>query len=49
MLPGGVWEAVFDSNHPRGTANWHGQGGVPHALPGRSVMVFAAAGHAIEL
>jgi glycogen operon protein len=49
MLPGGVWEAVFDSTDARGESRWHGQGSVPHALPGHSVLVFAAAGHRLQL
>ena len=49
MLPGGVWQAVFDSAHPRGDADWHGQGPALRLLPARSVAVFAAAGHNLDL
>jgi glycogen operon protein len=49
MLPGGVWGAVFDSSDARGDSRWHGQGSTPYALPGHSVLVFAAAGHKLVL
>jgi glycogen operon protein len=48
-LPGGVWEVVLDSSHPRGEGGWHGQGGVAFPLPPRALVVLAAAGHGIEL
>ncbi len=49
MLPAGVWEAFLDSHHPRGLATFHGQGEVPYPLMAHSVVLLAAAGHAIEL
>jgi glycogen operon protein len=49
MLPGGVWEVILDSSKPRGEGDWHGQGGCLFALPARSVVVLAAAGHALAL
>jgi len=49
MLPGGQWQAVFDSTQPRGEAAWQGQGDVLYPLPGRSVLVFAAFGHELDL
>ncbi len=49
MLPGGVWEVVLDSTQLRGENGWHGQGGHLFALPGRSVVVLAAAGHDLTL
>ena len=33
VLPGGVWEVVLDSTHPRGRGSWHGQGHEPLPLP----------------
>ncbi len=49
MLPGGTWQALVDSSHPRGEAQWQGQGEVLFPLPGRSVVLLAALGHTIEL
>ena len=49
MLPGGAWQALIDSSHPRGEAHWQGQGEVLFPLPGRSVVLLAALGHTIEL
>lgn len=49
QLPGGVWEVLFDSSHPRGAGAWHGQGGTAFPLPARSVVLLAAAGHGITL
>ncbi len=49
MLPGGVWESVLDTSQPRGTSGWRGQGGTLFALPARSVVVLAAAGHGLVL
>ena len=49
MLPGGVWQAVFDSTHPRGKVDWNGQGPALNPLPGGSVVVLAAAGHDLDL
>ena len=48
-IPEGTWEAVFDSSHPRGLGAWHGQGGSVFALSGHSLVVLAAAGHALAL
>jgi len=47
VLPGGVWEVVLDTSHPRGQGGWHGQGGGAFELPGRSLVVLAAAGHGL--
>ena len=44
MLPAGVWQALLDSSHPRGTSSWHGQGEAPFALKSHSVVLLAAAG-----
>ena len=44
LLPGGVWEVVLDSTHPRGRGSWHGQGHERLPLPSTSVMLLAAAG-----
>ena len=49
LLPGGVWEVVFDSTQPRGIGRWHGQGGGSYALPARCVVMLAAAGHTLAL
>lgn len=49
MLPGGAWQALLDSSHPRGEASWQGQGEVLYPLPGRSLLLFAAFGHDIAL
>lgn len=49
MLPGGTWQAVIDSSHPRGLSPWQGQGELLFPLPGRSVLVFAALGHELDL
>ena len=49
MLPGGAWQAVFDSTQARGEAHWQGQGEVLYPLPGRAVVVFAAPGHELDL
>jgi glycogen operon protein len=49
MLPGGQWQALFDSTHPRGEAGWQGHGERLYPLPGRSVLVFAAFGHGLDL
>ncbi|MGD9831754.1 MAG: glycogen debranching protein GlgX [Piscinibacter sp.] len=49
MLPGGAWQALLDSSHPRGEAAWTGQGEVLYPLPGRSLLLFAALGHDIVL
>jgi len=48
MLPGGAWQAVLDSSHPRGESPWQGQGDVLFPLPGRSLVLLAALGHEIE-
>jgi len=48
-LPGGVWEGLLDSAHPRGLSSWHGQGPALIPLPARSIVVLAAAGHGIQL
>ena len=48
-IPDGAWEAVLDSSHPRGLGAWHGQGASTFALPGHSLVVLAAAGHALAL
>jgi glycogen debranching enzyme GlgX len=48
-LPGGVWQVVLDTTQARGENGWHGQGGVPYALPARSIVVLAVAGHALAL
>jgi glycogen operon protein len=48
MLPGGQWQALFDSTHARGQATWQGHGERLYALPGRSVLVFAARGHGLD-
>jgi len=47
VLPGGVWEVVLDTSHPRGQGGWHGQGGGALEVPGRSLVVLAAAGHGL--
>jgi len=49
LLPGGAWHALLDSSHPRGEAGWQGQGDVLYPLPGRSVVLFAALGHGIDI
>jgi len=49
VLPGGVWEAVFDSTDSRGQGTWHGQGGGTFALAGHGLVVLAAAGHGLVL
>jgi glycogen operon protein len=46
-LPGGVWEVVLDTSQPRGEGAWHGQGGGAFEVPGRSLVVLAAAGHGL--
>ena len=48
-LPGGVWQAVLDTSHPRGLAHWQGQGERSITLGPRSILVLAAAGHKIGL
>ena len=48
MLPGGQWQALFDSTHPRGEAAWQGPGEHLYPLPGRSVLLFAALGHGLD-
>ena len=44
LLPAGVWEALLDSAHPRGDANWHGQGEVVISVAAHSLQLLAAAG-----
>ena len=48
MLPAGVWQAMLDSAHPRGDAQWHGQGEVPISVAAHSVQMLAAAGAEIK-
>jgi glycogen debranching enzyme GlgX len=48
-LPAGVWRAVVDTTHPRGSSRWHGQGEVGYPLPARSLVVLAAAGSDLHL
>ena len=48
MLPAGVWQALLDTSHPRGLANWHGQGEVPYPLAAHSLVLLAAAGASIK-
>ena len=48
MLPAGVWKALLDTTHPRGLANWHGQGEAPFPLAAHSLVVLAAAGADIK-
>ena len=44
MLPAGVWQALLDTSHPRGLANWQGQGGgVPFPLVAHSLVLLTAA------
>jgi len=47
VLPGGVWEVVLDTSQARGQGGWHGQGGGAFKVPGRSLVVLAAAGHGL--
>ncbi|HYJ97081.1 MAG TPA: glycogen debranching protein GlgX, partial [Burkholderiaceae bacterium] len=47
VLPGGVWEVVLDTSHARGQGSWQGQGGGAFEVPGRSLVVLAAAGHGL--
>ena len=49
MLPGGQWQLVFDSTHPRGESSWQGPGERLYPLPGRCLLVFAAPGHGLDL
>jgi glycogen debranching enzyme GlgX len=49
MLPAGVWEALVDTDHPRGYANFHGQGEVLYPLRSHSVVILTAAGNVIKL
>lgn len=49
MLPGGHWEALLDTGHPRGRADWRGAGPVAHRVEGRSIVVFALEGHGLSL
>lgn len=49
MLPRGAWQALLDSAHPRGEAQWSGAGDVLFPLPGRSVVLLAGDGHDIVL
>jgi glycogen debranching enzyme GlgX len=44
MLPAGVWQALLDTAHPRGIANWYGQGEVLYTLAAHSLVLLAAAG-----
>ena len=48
MLPAGVWQAMLDSAHPRGDAQWHGQGEVPISVAAHSVQLLAVAGAEIK-
>ena len=43
-LPAGVWQALLDSAHPRGNADWHGQGEVSIEVAAHSLQLLAAAG-----
>ncbi|HVQ05452.1 MAG TPA: hypothetical protein VMT14_18140, partial [Burkholderiaceae bacterium] len=47
MLPGGVWEVVLDTSHARGQGVWQGQGGSAFEVPGRCLVMLAAAGHGL--
>jgi len=49
MLAGGVWDGLLDTSQPRGELHWQGQGATMYPLPARSLLLFAAAGHTIEL
>jgi glycogen operon protein len=44
LLPAGVWQAVLDSSHALGHANWHGQGEAPYTVPANSLVLLAVAG-----
>ena len=44
MLPSGVWQALLDTSHLRGHADWHGQGEVPYTVAANSLVLLAAAG-----
>jgi len=48
MLPAGVWQALLDTDHPRGVARWHGQGEVPYMVQAHSLVLLAAAGVEIK-
>jgi glycogen debranching enzyme GlgX len=48
MLPAGVWQALLDTDHPRGVARWHGQGEVPYTVKAHSLVLLAAAGVEIK-
>ena len=39
MLPGGIWQALLDTSHPRGLAHWHGPGEVPITLAAHSLVL----------
>jgi hypothetical protein len=45
VLPGGVWEVVLDTSQSRGEGGWHGHGAFD--VPGRSLVMLAAAGHGL--
>ncbi|WP_298824900.1 glycogen debranching protein GlgX [uncultured Piscinibacter sp.] len=49
MLPGGAWQAVFDSAQARGETHWQGPGEVLYPLAGRAMVVFAGLGHELDL
>ena len=46
-LPGGTWEVVLHSTEPLEELRWR-EGGTDYALVARSVVVLAAAGHALR-
>jgi len=43
MLPAGAWQVLLDTSHPRGLADWQGQGGVPFPLVAHSLVLLTAA------
>jgi len=48
-LPGGVWQSLLDTAHPRGIGSWHGQGGGQHPVQAHSLQLLAAAGAGVRL
>ncbi|MDB5847489.1 MAG: glycogen debranching protein GlgX [Rhodoferax sp.] len=44
LLPAGVWQAMLDTSHPQGRADWYGQGETLFAIPAHGLVVLAAAG-----